>query len=194
MAVCLLLVTGAGSGIAADSAHPASTVAYEYHSVIPLGTDNLLLEPSKTPLFLLVSAESRGFDGWREVDEGAHHMLYAPDGSPVRTYPEFIDFRVTASTRVRLPQESPYPIPCRESVNSYLMSLRFRLKIFRGLQYSVLEPKMVRMIGVPADVPYDERIYRVSFKLPEVPLDERLMLEVLSPSGERVSKFHLEFN
>lgn len=51
----------------------------------------------------------------------------------------------------------------------------------------------MRVIGVSADVPYDERIYRVSLKLDHIPLKHRIVLE-LSPGGERISKFHLEFN
>jgi hypothetical protein len=194
IAFALLLVAWATSGVAADSAHPSPTVAFEYHSVIPLGSDNLLLEPSKTPLFLLASAESRDFDGWRQVDDGSNHFIYGPDGAPVRKYPEFVNFRITASTKIRPAEEKPYPISCKEDVNDYLLGFRFQLKIFHGLDYTVLQPKAVRLIGMPSDVSYDERIYRVSFELPDLPLDDRLMLEIYSPTGDRISKFHLEFN
>jgi ubiquitin-protein ligase len=55
-----------------------------------------------------------------------------------------------------------------------------------------LEPLSVKIIGVPADTPYDERIYRVSFELPNIPVDDRIVLNVLSPNGECLSKFHLQ--
>jgi hypothetical protein len=190
----LSLVLGAVSGIAADSAHSSPVVAYEYHSVIPLGSDNLLLLPAKLPMFLMVSAESPEFEGWREVDQGARRTIYAANGAAVRNYPASVTFRVTASTKIVSPDESPYPVACHENVNNYLLRLRFRLKVFRGLQYIVLQPETVRLIGVPPDVNYDERIYRVKFTLPDLPLENRLMFEVLSPRGERISKFHLEFN
>jgi hypothetical protein len=75
-----------------------------------------------------------------------------------------------------------------------MLGLRFRLKIFkRHPRHRTREPKVVSVIGVPADVPYDERVYRVSFKLDRIPLKHRIVLE-LSPGGERISKFHLEFN
>ncbi len=128
------------------------------------------------------------------MGQGSRRTIYGPDGTPVRTYPEFVDFRVTVTTRMRNPDEPPYPIACHEDLNDYLLGLRFRLKIFHALQYTVVEPKVVRLIGMPPDVSYNERIYRVSFQLPGLPLEDRIKLEVLSPSGERISKFHLEFN
>jgi hypothetical protein len=51
---------------------------------------------------------------------------------------------------------------------------------------------MVKLVGMPMDVPYDERIYRVSFDLGEVPLADRIVLEVLSPREERLTRFHLD--
>ena len=47
------------------------------------------------------------------------------------------------------------------------------------------------MIGVPADVPYDERVYRVNFDLPDnEPVTERFVLEVIRPRGERLARLH----
>jgi hypothetical protein len=48
------------------------------------------------------------------------------------------------------------------------------------------------MIGVPADVPYDERVYRINFALDKLPITDRCVLEVLSPTGERLTKFHFD--
>ena len=48
------------------------------------------------------------------------------------------------------------------------------------------------MIGVPDDVPYNERVYRVAFEIGSVPTDRRMLLEVLTPQGERICKFHLD--
>jgi hypothetical protein len=32
----------------------------------------------------------------------------------------------------------------------------------------------------------------VSFELPDIPVDDRIVLNVLSPNGECLSKFHLQ--
>jgi hypothetical protein len=64
--------------------------------------------------------------------------------------------------------------------------------VFHGLRQTIVEPAAVKMIGVPDDMPYDERIYRVAFDLGDVSLDDRIVLEVLTPSGERLCKFHLD--
>ncbi|HYH00197.1 MAG TPA: hypothetical protein VD837_13770 [Terriglobales bacterium] len=80
------------------------------------------------------------------------------------------------------------------SLNDYLLKLGFRLLVFRGLDVTRIEPQNVHMIGVPAEVPYEERIFKVSFDLPRtVSTDERVVFEVLSPTGFRLCKFHLDF-
>ncbi len=56
----------------------------------------------------------------------------------------------------------------------------------------VIQPVLVRQIGMPADVPYDERVYRIAFDTGNIPVDARLVLEVFSPKGELLTKFHFE--
>jgi hypothetical protein len=190
-----LVVCAALAANAADSARPTPIVARLFHSVVPLGTDGLLLQPSKRSLFLVASAQSTGFDGWQQVESKGSRLIYASTGSPVRHFPQYIDFRITASARrdgMNL-GEPLYPTPCNAELNEYLLGLKFRLKIFHGLQAREIEPKLVKLVGVPAEVPYDERVFQLSFRLDEIPLDDRLVLEVLAPDGERISKFHLEF-
>jgi hypothetical protein len=48
------------------------------------------------------------------------------------------------------------------------------------------------MIGVPSDISYDERIYRVTFNLNQMPITDRFVLEVRSPEGNRMAKFHFD--
>jgi hypothetical protein len=55
-----------------------------------------------------------------------------------------------------------------------------------------ISPTNVKLIGVPSYQPYDERIYRLSFDTPNVPVDARLVLEVYDSSGTRLTRFHLE--
>ena len=187
----LLAVAGAAAGPASKS----SLWEYDFHSVVPLGSDALRLEPARKTVYLMAAAESAGFEGLRRHSEGNDVVVTGADGRPVREYPSGVDFRVTASTKKNKLQDAdvdPYPVRAEGSVNDYLLKLGFRLKVFHGIEMRELEPTLVKLIGVPGDVPYNERVYRVSFALGKVPLEDRIVLEVLDPAGERVSKFHLE--
>jgi hypothetical protein len=175
-------------------AQTSSTMVLNYQSVVPLGEDALLLQPASQLMYLRATAESVGFAGWRQVLKGANKSLLATDGKPVRHYPPFVDFQVTASFKPnRRLQPIAFPTTCTENPNECVLNLRFRLKIFRGIDVTMLEPTVVKLLGPPPDVSTEERTYRVCFKLPPVPVEDRVVLEVLSPTGERLTKFHLEF-
>jgi len=45
------------------------------------------------------------------------------------------------------------------------------------------------MIGIPADVPADERVYRIGVSVGDMPVIDRFVLEVLSPEGEVLTHF-----
>jgi hypothetical protein len=128
------------------------------------------------------------------IGEAGHRRVIARDGQPVLAYPEQLRFRVTASGRVKLFVDGTRQDVRLTDLETTLRTLKFRLKIFNGLQVHTLEPASVRMIGVPADVPYDERVYQVSFNIGSVPIDRRIVLEVLDSTDARLCKFHLEFN
>ena len=67
--------------------------------------------------------------------------------------------------------------------------LRFQLKRFHEIQSQTFAPVSQEMIGVPATIPYDERIYRIEFRIPKVRLEDRFALEVVDANGSRVAKF-----
>jgi hypothetical protein len=189
--VLLLAAAGAASGPAKS---PPTAWGYDFHAVVPLGHDTLRLEPAKKVVCLLASAEAIGFEGLQRREDNGRVLVTSANGEPVKHYPEVIDFRVTASARKKKLAESdeaPYPVHAEQPVNDYLLGLKFRLVIFHGLEARVLEPAAVKLIGVPADVPYDERVYRVSFNVGKVAVEDRMVLEVLDPDGNRVSKFPL---
>jgi hypothetical protein len=73
-----------------------------------------------------------------------------------------------------------------------LLGLKFRLRDYDALVSKELKPESVRMIGVPADIPYDERVFRVSFDIGERPVTDRFMLEIYSPEGEQLGRFCFE--
>jgi hypothetical protein len=195
LTIAALTLTLAAAGMAAGPASKATGWVYDFHSVVPLGADALRLQPAKRIVYLLASAESPGFEGIRRHEQDGKVEVTGPNGEPVSHYPEAIDFRVTASAKKGKLMDTelePFSVDGAEDVNQYLLGLKFRLKIFHGIEMRLLEPDAVKLIGVPSDVPYEERIYRVSFNLGQVPAQDRLVLEVLDPSGTRVSKFHLE--
>jgi hypothetical protein len=173
---------------------PIGTDVVAFGARIPLGIAGFLLRPARRTLYVMSTARSRHFAGWRLVGEGPHRVVLAPDGSPVRLFPAHVEFRVTASARPSdfLGVDRDF-LDWNGDLNQLLLDLGFRLKIFHGLQTTTLAPDSVEMLGMPADVPYDERIYRASFTLPQVPIEDRIVLEVLTPEQERLCKFHLEF-
>jgi hypothetical protein len=180
------------SSAAAGQSPARRDVAFEFQSVVPLGVETFKLETAAQTINLVASAESQFFDGVRLLGHGPERVVVAADGSLVRRFPQNITFRVTASARGRALDEKPVPVETTADLNRYLLSLSFRLKIFRGLEYRRVEPSRTELVGVPADVAYDERIYRLLFKVGEVAVEERILLEVYDESGERLTRFHLE--
>jgi hypothetical protein len=188
----LLAATLAFSAFGFAQASPHDEVAYEFHAVVPLGIETFTLEPQSETMNLLASAESPLFEGVKLLGHGRNRRVLAPDGSPIRHFPEQIAFRVTASARGKALDDKPFEVGTTDDLNDYLLGLRFRLKVFQGLEYREISPLLTEQVGVPADVPYSERVYRVVFPLDNVTVEERILLEVYDSSGSRLTRFHLE--
>jgi hypothetical protein len=194
------LVMAAGLMLAAPvrllggKAAPASpSWEFDFQSTMPLGSDSFLLKGHKPGILLMATAITPELDGWRKITYAHHKYVLARDGSQPQNFPGEVQFRVTASARGDVPAESdPLTVSSDLPLNDYLLGLRFRLRVFHALRVQVIKPLEVHLVGVPADVPYDERVYRVSFRLPRVPVQDRILLEVLSPDGERLARFHFE--
>ncbi len=166
-----------------------------YHSLVPLGAERIELRPGKRSLFVLATAESPYFEGWHGPMDS--HTLFTADGTRVESYPEQLAFRVTASAMrpdlMVIDSDATLDLP-DDTVNDYLLHLQFRVIIFHGLEQEQLQPQEIRLIGMPAAVPYGERVYQAYFNLPHpVPIEDRVVFEVISPSAEyRLCKFHLD--
>lgn len=193
-AAILLLVLASPSAVMGGKAAPPSPMwEREFHSVMPLGSDSFVLGGSKASILLVATAISPEMEGWKKRAQDGSWFLYARDGSRAHTYPRQLQFRVTASQLERaMADYDPLDVESSLSVNDYLLGLRFQIKIFHGLHVQLVEPADIHMLGVPADIPYNERIYRLSFRLPPIPVQDRLVLEVLSPEGVRLARFHFE--
>lgn len=175
------------------SAQDDSFEEFSFHSPVPLGLDCIRVMPSKKTVYLLASAENQTLDGLKISRDPHVARVLRVDGSEVKSYPSALDFRVTASA---LPNDfrgiDEYEIQSKHSMNEFLLGLKFKLKVFQGLQMKTIAPANVKLIGVPSYEPYDERVYRVSFETPDLPVDARLVLEVYDSTGTRLTRFHLE--
>jgi len=167
--------------------------AWHLHSRIPLGYDALLLHPARLGVQILASAEVPEFEGWTLTERGNKVVLLDSSARPVRLLPKSITFRVTVGTRDKFGDSNPMPTDCAKTLNDFLLDMHFQLQVFRGMEMRQLEPVKTWMIGVPADEPSDERVYRSAFKVEDVRPDDRIVLLVTDSSGARLTKFHLEF-
>lgn len=188
----LLLLLPALLWAAAPANVPSAQTEFLFHSVVPLGADGFQFRDAHRTMYLLATAYNPQFEGLRRIVERGRRRVLDAGGAPVAWYPESVAFRVTASTRLKLLDVDQWPTTAGQDMNRYLLGLRFQVRIFHGLIQRVLRPDAVQMIGMPADVSYDERVYRATFRLGKVPVTDRVVLEVLSPRGERLSRFHLD--
>ena len=157
----------------------------------PAGTEVILLKPSGAVVTVLGLAECPEIAGAQQVDQGLQARVVSADGEQLKRFPRHFSFRVTASLRKTLLEEPGSVLQTKEEPALMLVKLKFRLKAYDGLHMRVIDPDSTAMIGVPADIPYDERIYRVTFDLPQdEPVTERFVLEVISPQGDRLARLH----
>jgi hypothetical protein len=162
------------------------------HSTIPAGYEILKLQPSGQTLFLLGLIECPELEGAQHVQDGSHARIIAADGSSLDHFPRFLSFRITASLRKELLDSNSDGSVTADDPQQLLLKLGFVLKGYDGLQSYDFTPQSVEMIGVPADIPYDERVFRVNFDVGNLSISDRFVLEVLSPDGARIARFHFE--
>lgn len=192
-ALTLLLVVAPLSGSGSEKVCTDQHTVLQYRFPLPLGADGYFVERLHRPFFLLASADDPGVQNVSITRAHLGGSVKTPDGSELRHYPDQTTFRVTASALdPALLTTDLEPVAYDGDMNSLLLNLNFRLKVYRALQMKMIKPVRVVQIGMPADVPYDERVYRVSFDTSDIPVDARLVLEVLSPTGDRLSRFHFE--
>ncbi|HUS19196.1 MAG TPA: hypothetical protein VMZ25_06065 [Terriglobales bacterium] len=164
---------------------------FRHHT--PMGGDAVILMPAKERIQLMATLESKELEGVRQIRDGKDEYLRAADGGPFRFYPSELKFRFSIGKKILLTEKNPNPIETTDSPDEFQSNLRFQLKIFQGLNVEVIEPEETRIIGVPKNIPYDERIYTIRFKLPrQVPAHERMKFEVFDRNGNQIAKFQLQ--
>jgi hypothetical protein len=154
-----------------------------------LDNDTVVLKKTRETLTFLGT--------WIAPDLAKYERVYTQQGTYIRSidgqrlmhYPEKMTLRITIGNKTVLHEQKPMEYDTDLSAEELAKQARFRLRIYKGLEYRFVEPQSVRMIGVPKDVPYNERIYMVEFALKHVPIEDRLVIEVLDPNDKRMAKF-----
>src|SRR5258705_2043858 len=118
---------------AAAQATAYPEVAYEFHSVVPLGVETFKLNTAKQTINLLASAESEQFEGIRLLGNGGSRVVLGPDRSQLRVYPRQVVFRVTATARRKSLYHKHGPVDANVDPHPYLLRLRVRLNGLRRL-------------------------------------------------------------
>lgn len=180
-ALALIISAAAlASGHDARPAHRANT---------PAGETVLMLKPAGATLSILGLIECPELEGAQRVAEGEHAKMISADGASITKFPQHFSFRVTASLRKIVLSDPEDVVMTTEHPQDFLLKMKFRMRAFNGIHVREIEPESVQMIGVPEDVPYDERIYRISFDVKDLPITDRLILDILSPKGENLTHF-----
>jgi hypothetical protein len=128
---------------------------------------------------------------YERVSEGNRRLVRTIDGEPVKHYPEKMTLRISVGNKTKVEGTKALDFDTVYSAQDLAKNLHFRLRVYNGLEYRQIEPVSAKIIGVPADIPYDERIYLVEFLLDNVPVENRLMIEVLDPQNTRVTRFSI---
>ena len=159
------------------------------HSSMPAGYDVIVLEPSGVNLSIMGLVECPELEGAQQVSQGMASRVITSAGAPMHRFPRHFNFRITASLRKTLLDKPVNSLAFAGDPRDLLLKLRFRIKAYHGLEVREVMANSVELIGMPADVPYDERVYRISVDIDEMPITERFIIDVLTPEGELVTHF-----
>jgi hypothetical protein len=159
------------------------------HPNIPAGYDVVVLKPSGANLSLMGLIECPELEGAQSVSQGSNKKLVSADGDTIRHFPQRFSFRITASLRKMLIDRPVTSVDVSEEPHELLLNLKFRIRAYNGLEAHEMAVESVEMIGMPADVPYDERVYRINLNNMDLPITARLVVEILTPQGELITHF-----
>jgi hypothetical protein len=160
-----------------------------YRGATPAGYNVIQLKPSGALVAILGLFECPRLNGAQHVNQGAESRVVLADGASLNRFPQHFSVRVTASLRKTLVEAPEFTVATDKSPEEFLLGLKFRMQAFDGLDHHVVLPKSVAMIGMPAQVPYDERVYKLDFDVGDRPITSRFLLQVYSPRGEPIGRF-----
>jgi hypothetical protein len=183
-----VLVIIAGFGLAAIAGN-APRGGNGLRPNMPAGYEVIGLKPSGANLSLMGLIECPELEGAQSVSEGANKKLVSADGDTIRHFPQRFSFRITASLRKMLVDRHVASVDVSDEPQELLLNLKFRIRAYNGLESHEIVPESVEMIGMPADVPYDERVYRINVNNVDLPITARLVVEIRTPQGELLTHF-----
>jgi hypothetical protein len=183
----LLLIVAGFALVAAAKSTPKQTSGL--HSNMPAGYDVMVLMPSKAILSLIGLIECPELEGAQHVAEGSHKRLVSSEGETIKEFPQRFSFRITASLRKVFLEEPKISVDVADDPQQLLLKLKFRIRAYNGLEVREIQPQSIEMIGMPADVPYDERVYRINIDAGNLPITDRLVVEIFSPQDKLLTHF-----
>jgi hypothetical protein len=181
----LILVCFGIAAIARNSPKPLPGM----RSNMPAGYAVMVLKPSRATLSLIGMIECPELEGAQHVAEGSHKRLVSADGTTVRQFPQRFSFRITASLRKIFTEGPDTSVDVAGDPQELLLKLKFRIRAYNGLESREIVPQSIEMIGMPADVPYDERVYRINIDTGNLPITDRVIVEIFSSQGEFLTHF-----
>ena len=182
------LLALAGLGLAAFAGTGLKT-GPGLHSAMPAGYEVIMLKPSGETLSLMGLIECPELEGAQHIAEGSKARLISANGNTIQEFPQHFSFRVTASLRKIVVDSPSVSVDLAEDPRELLLHLKFRVRAYHALESREIAAESVEMIGMPADVPYDERVYRINVNAANLPITDRLVIEVLAPQGELLMHF-----
>jgi hypothetical protein len=159
------------------------------HSAMPAGYEVVVLKPSHATLSVMGLIECPELEGAQHVSQGLHAGLVSAGGAPIRKFPPRFSFRITASLRKVVLDGPVEVVDVAGDPRELLLSLGFRIRVYDGLKSREIAPESVEMIGMPAYVNYDERVYRIRINAANLPITDRFKIEIVSPRGEVLTHF-----
>jgi hypothetical protein len=183
----LLLIVAGFALVAVAKSTPKQTSGL--HSNMPAGYDVMVLMPSKAILSLIGLIECPELEGAQHVAEGSHKRLVSSEGETIKEFPQRFSFRITASLRKVFLEEPKISVDVADDPQQLLLKLKFRIRAYNGLDVREIQPQSIEMIGMPADVPYDERVYRINIDAGNLPITDRLVVEIFSPQDKLLTHF-----
>jgi hypothetical protein len=164
----------------------------ELRSAIPAGYEVVVLKPSGVSLIVMGLIECPELAGAQHLSQGMNSRVISSSGERMTKFPRHFNFRITASLRKIVVDAHAGSVNVPEDPEELLLKLRFRIKGYHGLERRAILAESVEMIGMPADVPYDERVYRIGVDAGNASITDRFVIEVLTPEGELLT--HFPFN
>ncbi|HEY0566014.1 MAG TPA: hypothetical protein VGC88_10550 [Terriglobales bacterium] len=178
-----------------DHVFPAKNdhVLLEWKKSMPLGCEAITIGKDKRRAAIMASIEAPDMDGVKVFTHDKQRYVIQRDGKVLQDLPSQITFRITASGLLDIADEA-FPVESNASTDEFFKHLKFVARVFRNgdIDADIMQPMSLQNVGVPLDVPSDERVYRASFDFGKLSVNDHVVLLVNTDDGSPVAKFFME--